>query len=54
MDEEVKNARAKLAERFANNNTQIGGKGISSLIIANDKYRNPKKKEEARYHPKCE
>jgi hypothetical protein len=27
MEEEVKNARAKLAERFANNNTQIGGKG---------------------------
>jgi len=29
MEEEVKNARAKLAERFANNNTQIGGKGKS-------------------------
>jgi hypothetical protein len=27
MEEEVKNARAKLAERFANNNIQIGGKG---------------------------
>ena len=35
MEEEVKNARAKLAERFANNNTQIGGKGrwIRSLNI---------------------
>ena len=27
MEDEVKNARAKLAERFANNNIQIGGKG---------------------------
>ncbi len=31
MEEEVKNARAKLAERFANNNTQIGGKGIKAF-----------------------
>ena len=32
MEEEVKNARARLAEKFANNNTQIGGKGTQRRI----------------------
>jgi hypothetical protein len=56
MEEEVKNARAKLAERFANNNTQIGGKGrceLGSLIYI--VCRNPEKnQEEAHQHHKCE
>ena len=54
MDEEVKNARAKLAERFANSNAQIGGKGNLILTLVNYCYRNPKEKEEARCHPKCQ
>ena len=45
MDQEVLEARAKLAQRF-NNATQIGGKGtLISLTQSTDRY--PKKKEEA-------
>ena len=53
MEEEVKNARAKLAERFANNNIQIGGKGRRIASIDNDTFRNPEEEEEACQHLKC-
>ena len=48
MEEEVKNARARLAERFANNNIQIGGKGSPIISNHNDLLRNSEEEEEAR------
>ena len=43
MDQEIIDARAKLAERFGN--TQIGGKG--TFLLLTHSRRNPEKKEEA-------
>jgi hypothetical protein len=53
MDDEVKNARAKLAERFGTAKTQIGGKGKSAALILTMLYRYSEKNEEACQHSKC-
>lgn len=47
MEQEVKEARARLAARFGDH-TQIGGKGSHHILsLKRLDYRNPEKKEEA-------